>query len=143
MKRKIIIVTVIIVLGFITLFILIKSKRNPYNLLKLHTGIVLTNDCNVKKFIDRWEANGDGETLLIFEIHEKNINNLENKCKNMNYSKLPIKEDLPDNYIYNFISKKTKNGYYFLKTELNDPRNYTISIFDKTSRTLVVYYTIN
>jgi hypothetical protein len=114
-----------------------------YDLIKLHSGIEISNECKITKFIDTWGVNGDGETLIIVDVSEVYLSSLERECLLLGYKKMPFIEKIADNYIYNFIPRHLEHGLYFLKTDPTDSRNYTLIVFNMYSQKFIVYYTVN
>ncbi len=120
-----------------------KLRRTPYSIAEVLTGIELKKELKISTFKDDWGPNGDGESLIIFSLSSEQQAGLQDICIQKGYQKLPIKEDLPDYLIYNYIAKSDSLGYYSITIDKNDERNYNISILSLRKRVFLVYNVIN
>ncbi len=118
-------------------------RRTAYSVAYVLTGLRINKEYKVETFKDEWAFNGDGESLIIFSIPKKQQTFLVQSCNEKKYKKLPIKEKLPDNMIYNYLDKSDSLGYYFLKIDKNDDRNYTLCVISQKNKKLIIYNVIN
>jgi hypothetical protein len=140
MKKVIIIVIVVTIVILLYAFFF---RRTPYSIGGVIAGYNIPKGLTVEQFKDEWNPNGDGESLIIFNVRPEQEQELENKCIEKKYDPLPIKKDLPDNLIYNYLGKSDSLGYYTLNIEKKDKRNYSIVIFNLKKHRLIVYNVIN
>lgn len=117
----------------------ISQKRTPRKLIKTHCNIDLCWHYNIDVFTDTWGWNGDGETFIIITIPQDAINKIELQCIKNRFNSLPIKDSLQDNIIYKYLSDENK-GYYMLKKDHNNNRNYMIAIFNESTNKFILHY---
>lgn len=149
MKRKYILLGVIIIcFGFAMMSLLFgfywfKIRRTAYSIATLHSGLQIHGGHEVVTFEDEWGLfPGDGYSLVIMKLSPGVERDLQRQCVKKHYSKLPIKEILPDDTIYDYIDKNDSSGYYLLDIEEEDNRNYTLVILDLSNDELIVYYVL-
>lgn len=142
MKKNIFIFVFILSTIILIGFYYFKIRRNAYSVANLYTGFKIDKKYKVEIFKDKWGLNGDGESLIVFYVLPEQQLELQNKCIKHNYNKLPIKEYLPDNVIFNFLNKNDSSGYYLLNIDYKDDRNYSIVIFSLIEKKLIVYNTV-
>ena len=118
-------------------------RRTAYSVGSSQVGFNLPKSLVVEEFKETWNNNpsGDGEVIINFSINEDE-KYIENKCIKSGFKKLPIKETLPNNYIYSLMAMKDSIGYYKLKVDKNDERDYGISVLDLKRHKLYVYYVL-
>jgi hypothetical protein len=132
-----------ILLSLIILISCIDRVRDPYIRTKELFGLEINKDVKVTKFEYKWGSfTGNGEDFIIFKISTNQIDDIQKQCMLQNFKKLPIKEELPDPGIYNYINKSDTLGLYKLLLDKDVDRNYTISVFDKSKNILLVYNVI-
>jgi hypothetical protein len=137
------------ILFFIALFILLlfsiywlKIRRTAYSVAHVLTNINISKDYKLDTYKDEWAPNGDGESLIIFSIPKQQEPNLIQSCIGHGFRKLPIKEELPDNTIYNYLDKSDSLGYYFLNIDKSDNRNYKLFVVNQKNKKLIIYNVI-
>lgn len=135
-------ILIVLFLVVVIVFFFFKLRRTAYSVTNLFTGFTVTKEYKVETFKDEWSPNGDGESLIIFDVLPEQQLELQNKCIEKKYNKLPIKEDLPDNVVFNYLDKTDSLGFYLLNTEKKDERNYSIVILNLKTHKLIVYNTI-
>ena len=142
MRRKyfFIILTVVVLTVFSVYWF--KLRRTPYSIVKVITGIGLNKEYRISTYKDAWGLNGDGESLIIFSLTPEQQQGLKDICIQKKYFNLPVKEDLPDYLIYNYIPKSDSLGYYSISIDKNDERNYNISILSLDKGVFLVYNVI-
>ena len=137
------------ILFFIALFILLlfsiywfKVRRTAYSVAHVLTNLSISKEYKVDTFKDEWGPNGDGESLIIFSIPQQQESNLIQSCIGQDFKHLPIKEELPDNMIYNYLDKSDSLGYYFLNIDKSDNRNYKLFVVNQKNKKLIIYNVI-
>jgi len=144
MKRKYMILLVIIIFLLIVFgFYWFKLRRTAYSVAHVLTSLSISKEYKVETFKDEWAPNGDGESLIIFSIPQEQQSLLVQSCNEKEFKKLPIKEELPDNMIYNYLDKSDSLGYYFFNVDQNDDRNYTLCVISQKNKKLIIYNVIN
>ncbi len=141
MKKRWLVLSVLVII-IIAATVFLMSRRSAYRLAELHTGIEISERIKIADFQDEWYPNGDGETLIVFDLDESQLNEIERSCISQEYESLPIKDELPDHTIYQYINKTDSIGYYHFKQEGNDKRDYLLVVLDKASSRFYVYYAI-
>jgi len=139
MKR--VLVIVIIVIAFVAVAYFLFLRRTPYSIAANIAGFKISSSLIVEQFNDDWANNpgGDGESFVLFSLKKDEKEKLINDCKINNYTPLPIKDILPDGFIYNYIGKKNQSGFYKLSIDKKDKRNYQITVLDLQQKKLLVY----
>lgn len=142
MKKKLIIVLIVIVLSTTVYYFFF--RRTAYTIASNITNFKVSTSLKVEQFQDDWanNPNGDGESFILFSFNEKDKENLVNACKKNNYKLLPIKDTLPDNFIYKYIQKENQTGFYKLNKDKKDERSYTIAVLNLLENKLIVYNVI-
>lgn len=135
MKKKYLIIITILLAVFLIVFFLI--RRTPYKVGELISGIEISKKNKVEIFEDEWGVTGDGISIIVFSLQSNNLENIENECINKGYSVLPIKEELPLNTVYNYISQTDTLGYYKLRID-KDGLSYNVVILDLNKNKLIV-----
>lgn len=130
---------ILIIVCILVLFM--AGRRTPYSLVKHHVNIVLKCHYNVEEFSDFWGCTGDGETVIVINIHEQEINKIVDQCIENNFNQLPIIESLPDDFVYKYMSKGD-SGYYKLNINENDCRDYMIAVLNTSTNKLILHYTL-
>lgn len=143
MKKTIIMIVITLVIALLIVVYAFFLRRTPYTISEIFTGYKIPKTLSIVQFKDEWNQNGDGESFIIFTIPSKEQLKLENNCIQKQYDKLPIKEDLPDNFIYNYINKTDSLGYYHLNVDKSDNRNYSVVILNLNEHKLLIYNVIN
>jgi hypothetical protein len=140
MKRKYFTLLIIIIL-ILLLFGLywFKIRRTAYTVAHVITGMEISNKYKIEIFQDEWLPNGDGENLIIFSITKDQLLNLINLCKINGFKKLPIKGYLPDNTIYSYLDNTDSLGYYKLKLDKTDFRNYELFVITEKNKKFIIY----
>lgn len=128
-------------IAFVTIVYFLFLRRTPYSIAGNIAGFKVSSSLKVDQFNDDWAGNpgGDGESFVLFSIDKKEKEQLINDCKINNYNPLPIRDTLPDGFIYNYIGKKNQSGFYKLSIDKNDKRNYQITVLDLQQKKLLVY----
>ncbi|HNW71013.1 MAG TPA: hypothetical protein PKI01_11460 [Bacteroidales bacterium] len=121
------------------------SCNRPENILNRNLGFKLPQKIKLKTFEDKWNKNasGDGYTLVIYEFDKSECEYLTNNCTSLKFFKLPILENLPDATIYKYISKQDSRGFYKIKIDNVDKRDYYITIVDFQTLQIIYYYVLN
>ena len=119
-----------------------KLRRTAYSVAHVLTGLSISKEYKIGTFKDEWSPNGDGESLIIFTIPKEQQSNLLQTCIEKGFKELPIKEELPDNLIYNYLDKSDSSGYYYLNIDKNDDRNYTLCVINQKDKKLIIYNVI-
>ncbi len=142
MKKKLIITIILIILGTTVYYLFL--KRTPYNIASNIAGFKVSTSLQVEQFQDDWSNNpgGDGESFILFSLQESEKEKLVNDCKINNYKPLPIKDILPDNFIYRYVKKENQSGFYKLYKDKKDERNYQITVLNLHENKLIVYNVI-
>lgn len=144
MKRKYIILLVIIIFLLIVIgFYWFNLRRTAYSVAHVLTSLSISKEYKVETFKDEWAPNGDGESLIIFSIPKEQQSLLVQSSIKKEFKKLPIKEELPDRMIYNYLDKFDSLGYYFLNIDENDNRNYTLCVISQKNNKIIIYNVIN
>jgi len=142
MKKNLIITIILIILGTTVYYLFL--KRTPYNIASNIAGFKVSTSLPVEQFQDNWSNNpgGDGESFILFSLQESEKEKLVNDCKINNYKPLPIKDILPDNFIYRYVKKENQSGFYKLYKDKKDERNYQITVLNLHDNKLIVYNVI-
>lgn len=119
-------------------------RRTPYTVGSLIAGFKIPTSLTVEQFQDQWNNNpgGDGESLVIFSFQDDEKEKLTKACGNKHYNSLPIKDTLPDDFIYRYVKKETQLGFYQLSIDAKDDRTYQITVLDLQENHLVIYNVI-
>jgi hypothetical protein len=141
MKKKFFF-TLVIVLTIFILIYLIFFRRTAYSVGSQEIGFDLPKSIKLDTFIDEWDYNpsGDGEVIIIFSLNEDHEKFLQTNCLNADFKKLPITENLPDNYVYTLISREDTLGYYKCEIDDSDNNSYSFTILDLKNHKLYIYY---
>lgn len=116
-------------------------KRSPEKILFNQFGVSLKGyNYSIISFKEQWDYNGDGYCLILFDLKQIGINELNNLI-DTNYIKLPIVKKIEVNEIPESLIK-SKNGFYLLHIEEEDPRDFKIFIIDTKKDKAVLYYQI-
>ena len=144
MKRIYVILLMVLVI-LLLLFGLywFKIRRTAYSVAQILTKIEISKEYKVETFKDEWAPNGDGESLIIFSVPKQQELKLVQSCIRQGFKQLPVKEELPDNMIYNYLDKSDTLGYYSLDIDKTDNRNYTLFVVTRKSKKLIIYNAIN
>jgi len=142
MKKIYMILGILILLLIAFGFYWFNLRRTAYSVAHVLTGLSISKEYKIETFKDEWSPNGDGESLIIFTIPKEQQSNLIQACKGKGSKKLPIKEELPDNLIYNYLDKSDSLGYYYLNIDKNDGRNYTLCVINQKDNKLIIYNVI-
>lgn len=142
MKKILVIILIVIALGTAAYYIFL--RRTPYTIASNITGFKVPTSLTVEQFQDDWANNpgGDGESFILFSFQESEKEKLADACKINNYKPLPIKDTLPDNFIYRYVKKENQSGFYKLDKDKRDERNYQITVLNLQENKLIVYNVI-
>lgn len=112
--------------------------RTPLKVARLTSGLDISKELKFEMLQDDWAPNGDGTTLVRAKVSDKELSELIRQAIEKNYKRLPIKESSPDLSIPIGIADGM-NGYYYLKQDNDDPRDYTITIIDTEKKEISAY----
>lgn len=122
---------VILTLAMITLIASILGYNNisgettPLEFAKKQSGLELPKDLELETYKDEWQDfNGDGYRKIVFELKEKDFQELEKECVENNYSKLPVVE----NGYMPFYLNKADTGYYKLEFISSDKNDFMLTV---------------
>lgn len=132
----------IIIMTFLFVLYWFKFRRTAYTVAQTITNLEISRKYKTEIFKEEWSPNGDGESLIIFSILKDQQSYLIELCKKLEFKKLPIKEVLPDNFIYKYINYADTMGYYQLIIDKADKRNYKIVIINQPKEQLIIYNVI-
>jgi hypothetical protein len=86
---------------------------------------------------ETWGPNGDG--FYVAKLSFKNRIDVQEILNQRNFNSLPIKEDLPISEIHQELNYLTK-GFYLVRIDKNDPRDFEIVVIDSNNNELTFYY---
>lgn len=135
MKRKYIIIITFLLLAFLVVYF--TTRRTPYTVAEIVSGLEITKKNKVEVFEDDWGVTGDGLSIIVFKLHSEVINELSEQCINENFKQLPIREDLPLNTIYNYLNQLDTIGYYRFVVD-DDGMSYNVVVLDLNKEKLIV-----
>lgn len=119
-----------------------KMRRTAYSVAQKITNMEISREYKIETYKDEWASNGDGQSLIIFSIPQTQLSYFVQACVKKGFRKLPIKENLPDNLIYNYIDHLDTLGYYDLSIDKTDDRNYKLIVFYQVEKKLIIYNVI-
>lgn len=142
MKKIRIITIIFIVLGTTVYYLFL--RRTPYTIASSIADFKVPTSLTIEQFQDNWANNpgGDGESFILFSFQESEREKLTDACKGNSYKSLPIKEILPDNFIYNYMNQENQSGFYKLDKDKKDERSYQLTILNLQENKLIVYNVI-
>lgn len=115
--------------------------RTPRKIARLISGLDISRRTELKKTIDIWAPNGDGEVLVKGKLTNSELNDLIREAKDENFKMLPIISDLGPAIIPDDLMAG-KNGLYKLEIDKIDPRNYNLTIIDVDKNELITYISV-
>ncbi len=135
MNKKHLLITALLPIAFLVIYF--ATRRTPYKVAEILSGLEVSKKSKVEVFEDDWGITGDGISVIVFNLHKEVIRELSEQCITANYQKLPIKEVLPLYTIYNYINRLDALGYYRLVVDDNG-MSYHIVVLDLNKNKLVV-----
>jgi len=101
----------------------------------------------VLESFEQWAPNGDGEyyvSLALESISKESIERIKSDMRKKGAKELPVVEDLvAPGRMNTFYRKRGSDiGLYLIKIDDTDERNYSILIYDETTREMIIYIQI-
>ena len=141
-RNKVFFILLIVFLVAFSIYWL-RPRRTAYSVAHVLTNLNINKDYKVVKFKDKWPfLNGNGESLIIFSIPKKDEDNLIKLCIERKFQELPIKTPLPDNTVYNYLTKSDTSGFYKLIINKIDTNSYKICVVSLNSKKIIIYNVI-
>ncbi|SFH34637.1 hypothetical protein SAMN05421739_11257 [Pontibacter chinhatensis] len=102
------------------------------------SGLKISEGIKFEMLQDDWALNGDGTTHVKAKLTDKQLSDILKQASEQKYHALPILEKSYELFIPEAIAD-AENGYYQLKIDDDDPRDYTLTIIDSDKKEMTVY----
>ena len=126
--------------------------RTPYKIARVETQLTILNTFKVKEFEENYRINGSGLICIVFELNEKELENVVRECQKDKYKEVTIENLIEDGFLdskteygpflYKRNIREIQEGFYQLKKNSLKNMDFTITVIDKEKRELIVYKNI-
>lgn len=108
--------------------------RTPLKVARIVSGLEISREIEFEMVQDDWAPNGDGTTYVKARLTDEELSELIRQTTQKDYKSLPLPYDNVPEGIADGM-----NGYYFLKLDNKDPRDYTLTVIDSDKKEIIAY----
>ncbi len=130
------------------------TPKTAYNVARKRCDLEIKETYKVLDYTEEYSFNGEGVVNIIFQLNNKDLEDLAESCKKKKYKAVTLKNLIDDEFIddnsiyginlYNRDIRRIANGegYYKLKSKDLKKLDFSITVLDITNKELIIYVNI-
>lgn len=130
------------------------TPRTAYNAAKKRCDLKIKETYKILDYTEEYSFNGEGVVNVVFQLNDKDLEELVESCKKKKYRTTTIKNLIDDGFIddnpaygINLYSRDIREiakgeGYYKLKSKDLKKLDFSITVLDVTNKELIIYVNI-
>lgn len=143
MKKKLIIITTILLTLFLTLYWVYSNyltPKTPLEVVRDQSGLNISNNMQIVHFTEEWSPNGDGYVFVALQLTDIQLKEITKQCLDKDYQQLPL-----TTVTVNVISKYTTvedKGLYKLEKDPADDGGINLILLNQSKKMLFTYTSV-